>query len=340
MAYNTYEAPFLSSYGKALEHYNAVTPIRGSNNVKPLGSRRYHKWAEIKKHGDEIHLLFERTLCVVWRPDDTFTVHAPHFYHSYQADKLAGWLPYGFYFLWDEKRLFVCHRTSGNKYHLPYKGKLEFVPTGTDGRERTYKCVTDTAPTEYKVRRLVADKLMRNRFEPFLAWAQVVIGNTRDYTGKELEASHVRFLSELGYTPEVVANHRAAAQHFQDTEYALTVNRFLHALTRMPFTTQTGNRRNKWFSRPACEHLFKLLTSDDYEQWPYVLDLIARQGGEYMYGRGGSVWSLSYEALEDYLKHLVSFLYRDRVFEVVPGKAGVIPSSRNAHFFTELEHVF
>jgi hypothetical protein len=59
-----------------------------------------------------------------------------------------------------------------------------------------------------------------------------------------------------------------------------------------------------------------------------------------MYRRGGSVWSLSYEALEDYLKHLISFLYRDQVFEVVPGKAGVIPSSRNAHFFTELEHVF
>jgi hypothetical protein len=339
MAFNTYGAPYLGSYARALEHYNSVTPIRGSDgSIKPIGVRRYHEWARMERRGDDILLVFERTPCVVWRPDNTFTLYAPQFYHSYQAEKLAGWLPWGFYFLWDKKRLFVRSRKTDETVHLPNKGKLDFAPVDPTALDLGYKCVTSTESREYKARRMVADKLMRNRFEPFLAWAQVVVGGVRECPYYELDVPHKQFLTALGYTPEKVAHYEKSVEPLDNSAWKFQVNRFINLLHRVPFSRQAGNPA--WFSRPGCEHLYKLLTSQDYEQWLLALDVINRQGGEFVYSRGKSTHRMTYAMLEEYLKALVSFLYRDKVFEVTPVEAGAIPSARNAQYFVELEHPF
>lgn len=339
MAFNVYEAPYLSSYEKALDHYYAVKPIRGSKDViKPLGKRRYHMCASIEKHGDEVHLMFERHKLIVWRPDSTFTLNAPYYYHAFQADKLSGWLPYGFYFMWDQKRLFVCSRHNDEKLLLPYRGTLEFAP---DTEKPTkYRCVTNTMSVEYKARRMIADKLVQGQFEPFLAWAQVILGESYAVSNTELQQSHDRFLLEIGYSPELIGHHEKIMDKLpHESDYKQKLNGFLYALNRVPFSTMAT--KSQWFSAIGCKHLFKLLTSNDYEQWPYVLDMITRQGGRFWYRAGGKAqYTLSYEQLKNYLKHLVSFLYRDVVFEVKPVGAGAIPSARNAQYFVELEHVF
>ena len=337
MAHNVYGAPYLDSYAKALAHYDAVKPIRGSKVViKPIGVRRYHGGGEIKKLGDAIHLMFERRKLVEWRPDNTFTLHAPHYYHAFQAEKLNGWMPYGFYFTWDHKRLFVCSR-DGEKILLPHNGKLEFALT--DGSPK-FRCVDKVAPVEYKARRMAADKLVRQHFEPFLAWARVVLGESYKSLQSDLTKSHDRFLLEIGYPPELIAQHERILDTLQnDSEWRPKLHRFIYALNRIPFTTAPS--RSQWYSRRGCEHLFKLLTAGDYSLWPYALDLITRQGGRFWWRANASAnYTLTSELLEDYLKHLVSFLYRDEVFVVKPVEAGVIPSARNAEYFVELEHAF
>lgn len=336
--YNTYHAPYLRSYAEALKHFNEVPPIRGSEDaVKPIGKRRYHMCASIERHGDDVHLVFERRAVVIWRPDNTFTLNAPHDYHAHQADKLVGWLPRGFYFTWDSKRLFVCSQ-DGIKVSLPRNGSLEFVPDDT--RSVRYRCVDNTVPVEYKARRMMANKLMRQHFTPFLAWAQVVLRDTNVTPATELQKVHNRFLNDLGYTEELIADHAKRLGSLPyESAWRSKVQGFIYALNRVPFSTTFD--RGVTFSRIGCEHLFKLLTSDDYEQWPYALALITRQAGSYRHRmQGASIYSLEYASLETYLKHLVSFLYRDEVFEVKPVKAGTIPSARNAQYFVELEHIF
>lgn len=339
--HNTYEAPYLSSYEQALEHFNKVPPIRGTTPiVKPVGKRRYHMCASIEKHGDEVLLRYEGHVAVKWRPDNTFTLYAPHYYHASQAPKLNGWLPYGFYFVWDKKRLFVCSRGDFTKVQLNKNESLEFAFKGPDASAPKYRCLDVTQPVEYKARRGVANKLVQQHFGAFIAWAQVVMGGNGRFNPAELSASYERYMHELGYTEVMIDASKRTLAQMKDSQARQELSMFTYGLNSLPF--RLGGRNTAWFSKPGCDLVLKHMSTDSYEEWPHMLNIAARHSGSYTYryGPNQSFFLLDLPRLEKYLKHLVSFLYRDEVFEVVPVQAGTIPSATNAEYFIELKHVF
>ena len=343
MGYNAYQLPWLSSHAAAVKRYEGTTPIRGHKDaVRPLGTRRYHMHASIEKRGDKIVLMYEGFISVIWQPDDTFTICAPKYYNAYQADKMAGLLPNGCSFAWDGGRLFVTADHGRHKYYLPRGGSLVFKPDGGKtvyGHVR-YMCVDPEVPLEYKMRRNAQSRLVNKHFTPFLSWARVVLGINARYKNEELEPAYQAFLTELGYSKEQVTPHIKAAEKLDYTsDYRATVYRFASQLTRFPFSVSGGE---KCFSRPACELMFKYLATDDAARWPDMLAIITKRAGRYLWGinNGSSGFVVTYEDVENYLKHLVSFLFHDQVFEIEQLEPGQVPSKRNAHYKNEVVHVF
>lgn len=336
MAYNTYGAPYLASYAEAVKRYEDTKPIRGTT-VRPLGYRRYHTWSNIEKDGDNIVLNYERFPCVIWRPDNTFTVFAPRYYNAFQADKMMGMLPHGCGFEWDGGRLFVS--TGSGKHHLPRNASLEFKQDGVQigGRPR-YVCVDAEVPAEYKMRRGAQSKLVAEHFTPFLSWVRVVLDESERIQHEELNPVYDKFCTELGYSTAQIEAQRKAVESLEYTsEYRGQVHQFINQLQRLPFP----NSGERYFSRPACELLFSRISTEDPTQWPEMLMLIRKRASRYIWGNGGrGGYVAKYDDVVSYLKDLVSFLFHEKVFEVERLEPGKIPSKRNAHFKNEIVHVF
>lgn len=335
MAYNTYGAPYLASYAEAVKRYEDTRPIRGTT-VRPLGYRRYHTWSNIEKDGDNIVLNYERFPCVIWRPDDTFTVSAPRYYNAFQADKMMGMLPHGCGFEWDGGRLFVA--TGSGKHHLPRNASLEFKQDGVQigGRPR-YVCVDAEVPAEYKMRRGAQSKLVAEHFTPFLSWVRVVLDENERLRHEDTNPVYDKFCTELGYSEAQVEAQQKAVESLEFTsEYRGQVYRFINQLQRLPFP----NSGERYFSRPACELLFSRISTEDPTHWPEMLMLIRKRAGQYHWGNGRGGYVTKYDDVVSYLKDLVSFLFHEKVFEVERLEPGKIPSKRNAHFKNEIVHVF
>ena len=344
MAYNAYDKPWLASYEAAVARYERTAPIRGHKDaVRPLGSRKYHSCASIEKRGDKIVLMYEGFISVIWQPDDTFTICAPKYYNAYQADRMAGLLPPACGFMWSGGRLFVTADHGRHKHYLPRGGSLVFRPDGSKtayGNTR-YVCVNPEVPLEYKMRRNAQSRLVNKHFTPFLSWARVVLGMNARYKHEELDPACQAFLTELGYSKERINSHvRAVEKLDYASEHRAAVYRFTSQLTRFPFPVDGSD---KCFSRPACELMFKYLATDDATRWPDMLAIIIRRAGQYRWSTisgGGGGFLAEYEDVEGYLKHLVSFLFHDRVFEIEQLEPGQVPSKRNAHYKNEVVHVF
>lgn len=343
MAYNTYEMPGLSSYADAVKWYEGAMPIRGHKDaVRPLGARRYHMYASIEKREDKIVLMYEGFISVIWQPDDTFTVCAPKYYNAFQADKMARLLPRGCSFAWDSGRLFVTADHGRQKHYLPRGGSLVFRPDGGKtvyGNVR-YMCVNPEVPMEYKMRRNAQARLVNKHFTPFLSWARVVLGMSERRTNAELEPAYEAFLTELGYSKQQITAQAKAVEPLEHTsEHKAAMWRFMNQLTRFPFPV---SGRDRCFSRPACELMFKYLTTNDATHWPDMLAIIIRRAGSYSWGATSNTGGFlaTYEDVESYLKELVAFLFHDQVFEIEQLEPGQIPSKRNAHYKNEVVHVF
>ena len=337
MAYNTYGAPWISSYAEAVKRYEDTKPIRGQT-VRPLGHRKYHMWASIDKQQDTIVLIYERFPCVVWREGNEFTVHAPRYYNAFQGDKLMGMLPSGCGFEWDKGRLFVKTDEGRNKYHLPRNKSLVFKEDGKTLRGGPrYTCVDAEVPVEYKLRRGMQGKLVAENFTPFLSWVRVVLNETERLTHEAATPVYEKFLTELGYSEQQIeAQSKAVEPLSSESDYKHSVYRFINQLRKLPFPLE-GER---YFSRPACELMFNRVSTEDATHWPDMLMLIRKRAGRYYWGNGGGGYQTTYDNVVDYLMELVSFLFHERVLEAERLEPGQVPSKRNAHFKNEIVHVF
>ena len=92
---NCAHIPSLPNYAKAKEHYASVTPIRGRDNVRPLGAKRRYTWFRIKENRRVVEdgflgqyittytcTLYDSHDCVEYFPDGsivirTFGWHTP-----------------------------------------------------------------------------------------------------------------------------------------------------------------------------------------------------------------------------------------------------------------------
>lgn len=340
MAYNTYGAPRLSSYAEALKWHNDTKPIRGHEKaVRPLGRRRYHMYASIELDAGNVVLVYERFPSVIWRPNDTFTVMAPHWYNAFQAEKMVGMVPRGMSFEWNKGRLFVTTGFGTHKHHLPRDGSLLFARDGEHiDKTSRFVCVSDEPPVQYKAVRNAQDKLVDKHFTPFISWMRVVLAEDEYLSYEEVNPVYDKFCTELGYSEDQLAAHERAVQPLPyNSEHKTAVNRFLNQLTRLPFS---GSGADRAFSRPACELMFSRLAGEDPTHWPDMLTIIRRRAGKFRYGRGFNGFRTSHNDVIRYLKQLVAFLFRDQVFVAEQLERGQIPSKCNAHFFNEVKHIF
>lgn len=337
MAYNTYDAPYLSSYDDAVKWYENTKPIRGQT-VRPLGNRRYHMYASIERQEEKVVLVYEKFPCVIWRPENLVTVIAPQYYNAFQADKMMGMLPRGCGFEWNGGRLFVTTDHGSNKHYLPRGGSLVLKEDGkTLHGIRRYTCVDAEIPLEYRMRRGMQGKLVEKHFTPFLSWVRVVLDENARLKHPDVDPAYERFLTELGYSEEQLKAHQKAVEQLDHTSaYRGQVYRFLGQLTRLPFPTSG----ELCFSRPACELMFSRISTDDATHWPDMLMIIRKRAGRYHWGNGVGGYVTTYDDVVDYLKDLVSFLFHEKVFEVERLGPGQIPSKRNAHYKHEVAHIF
>jgi hypothetical protein len=78
---NGNDLPFIRNYGRAKEKYDSIVPIRGSNNVRPLGDRRkQHQRIEVAKRNGAgaagLACVLYSTACVTYYEDGT--IHLAH----------------------------------------------------------------------------------------------------------------------------------------------------------------------------------------------------------------------------------------------------------------------
>jgi ribosomal protein L14 len=82
------DLPLLRSYARAKEKYDSITPIRGTNNVRPLGGRRkQHQRIEVAKRNGAgaagLACVLYNTACVTYYEDGT--IHLAHDGHVSQS---------------------------------------------------------------------------------------------------------------------------------------------------------------------------------------------------------------------------------------------------------------
>jgi len=336
--YNTYGAPFLSSYDAALRWYEATKPIRGTT-TRPIGNRRYHVSASIEKDGDNIVLRYEGAPLVVWEPGSKFTLHAPAYYNAFQVHRMRGWLPSTMNTCWDDRRLFVSNGSSN--IHLPRNGSLRFERIVGDHKfasHPTYQCVSRTSSREYKLRRGVVDKLIAEHYMGFLSWAQVVLAvdNLMDY--EQAGEARSRLMATMGFTREYMERQDRAynSGRYVDTDAQMDRSRWYQLRGRLyslPFYLTSAGLG--WVSMPASKQLLDCASSSDYSKWEEILKVIAVQVGTPQYKQRMQL-RLSYAQVEKFMRQLVACVWRDTAFNVVPVSENTIPSGRNSGFFVDM----
>lgn len=334
--YNTYSAPYLSSYEEAKSWFERTKPIRGTD-VRPIGNRRYHPCASIEMDGDKIVLRFERKPFIVWEPDSSFTIHAPTHPYAQQANRMCGWAPRGMHFFWEDKRLFIQLAPTGQKLHLEPGSSMRFeVIAKRDDGKFVFDAVNDEPQFEFKFRRGAVDKLLDQHCGEFISWASVVLAVTKT-EWEEANQALTNFTHSLGYTDEFCKQFEREMKTTGQESMYWAFN--AHLNNRVPFQL-TNDGLGSVYVR-ACKHILEMIRSG-HENWPAVLNLILSKEGRlnyvahYIQGRSHHL-TMKTERLVKFLRRVVTSVYRDEVFTVTAVERGIVASARNSGFFTDLQ---
>lgn len=334
MGWNTANVPRLASFEAAKLWHDRTKPIRGNkDNVRPYGSRRHHIMASIvMPDANTVHLKFYGTTLVEWRSDNTYSVFSPKYYCAYTPDNTHNFLPLEWQnFLWDRGRLFYCtNHDRTEMYHLPRGGRLNFQMI--DG-----KSFLLNAPVAHNIRtnRGVVDKLMP-KYEAFLSWVQVVLAITPDFAVPELDPSFEKYAVSLGFMSDgeyKSNNYDKMTPEERDDYWGER-----YARDAIPFGVGRYNR-NVGFHPMACERLREMIEGGDPDDWVQVLHVVARRAGESSWTSQHAKKNLTVERAVEYIRQLVTYLHRDRVFRLERLPKGSKPSLTNGKFFNDIDFV-
>lgn len=155
---STYELPFIRSYKQALRHYEGITPIRGSRNVRPIGSRRKQHMQIVKLFNGDIACQLYRTRCIVYHQDDSITVNFGGWNTQSTAAFISGISP------------FYASSTGyiriGNDYYKVPEDGLKILPDGTPANPvQEYRTLLD--------KKKAAET--RKKLKPFMNWVNAYI---------------------------------------------------------------------------------------------------------------------------------------------------------------------
>jgi len=109
----------IPDYAAAAAVYDNITPIRGSNNLRPLG-KRSAQHMRIEKEGDVYHAVLYRGRCVSYFPDGVIALDSCGYSTVSTASFIHAVSPAGAF---NQQRLWV-HLPSGH-YALPLKIKRD-----------------------------------------------------------------------------------------------------------------------------------------------------------------------------------------------------------------------
>lgn len=337
MAYNAIGGPRLGSFKNAVDWHNKVKPIRGNaEQVRPLGERRYHHAANIiMPDPDTVVLNYHGNELVEWRSDNTFTLHAPKYYSAYSGEQIIGFVPCGMWFSWEKGRLFV-KLFNGKNIELARRQSLKFAPT-----EKTYEGspvfdVVDAPDVKvYRVKRGVADAIVKRRFGAFIEWVAMTSSIVSSASHEEIKESRKKYRVAAGYTDEFLDAEQKAVEHLPWGGKREMVSMALNDVHHIPYSSR---RQGGAFHRASSELLAEWMSSNNTERWLDALNVVQHHVGEHVYndrlGRNGVY--ISVPRVYDYVKGIVAFLHRDEAFKVITMPAGVVPSKRNVEYFREI----
>lgn len=335
MAYNTACVHRLRSFAEAKAWFEKVKPIRGNEDgVRPYGSRRHWHMASIEMPDENtVVLKYYNAPLVVWKSDDSFSVHPPKYYSAYAADHLHWYLPFerGF-FEWNKGRMFIS-QNDGKKYHLPRTSTgLKFQKVGN-------KFFMLNKPVEYNVRKdRTAYKHAIAKYKPFLDWAGAVLSINNKVVGADLKAEFNHLLSEAGLASEETVQKllygRDSDSIPQDIRQELYGT--WYAYSRLPFRGYGNCGAYTSFHRETCEVLDSWVTSDNPDLWVKALYAIGeRQNSVYSWQsiNNDPTYAVNLLPVTKYVETLCQYIHRDTIFKKVRLDDGAVPSKTNGQYF-------
>jgi hypothetical protein len=338
MAYNAIGGPRLGSFKNAVDWHNKVKPIRGNaEQVRPLGERRYHHAANIiMPDPDTVVLNYHGNELVEWRSDNTFTLHAPKYYSAYSGEQIIGFVPRGMEFSWEKGRLFV-KLFNGKNIELARRQSLKFAPTEKTYYDSPIFDVVDAPDVKvYRVKRGVADAIVKRRFGAFLEWVAMTSSIVSSASHEEIKESRKKYKAAAGYTDELLSAVSKAVEHLPWGGERERVSMALNDVHHIPYSSR---RQGGAFHRASSELLAEWMSDNNTECWLDALNVIQNHVGEHLYGdysgrkRGVHISVLR---VYGYVKGIAAFLHRDEAFKITTMPAGIVPSKCNAEYFREI----
>lgn len=337
MGYNSIGAPRLDSFAAAVKWHNEVKPIRGhAEQVRPLGSRRYHGAASISMPDpDTVLLNYYGNTLVRWQSDNTFTLFAPKYCSAYSGDQIIGFVPRSVGFNWVTGRLFV--QLSGSRHvELTRRQSLKFVPIDkTSGGYPIFEIADAPDVQVYRVKRGRADAIVKQRFSAFLEWVALTTPIANGTSNVEITASCEQLRSALGYTNEFLDAQMKAVEGLPWGGKREMVSQAINDVHRLPYSP---NRGAASFHKASSELLAEWMSDNNMECWLNALHVIKHHAGQHMYNDRLGKKGVYIDGLRlyDYVKSIAAFLHRDEAFKVVTLPAGTVPSKRNVEYFREM----
>ena len=232
---NVANIPSIPNYAKAKEHYESVTPIRGRDNVRPLGSKRRYTWFRIKENRRVIEdgflgqyittytcTLYDSHDCVEYFPDGsiairTFGWHTPTTiaFINYATREFGHIESVKGKWYWKQKhdgKMFLIKAQAMNRKSVGIK----LVREGWDD-EGVMVVVDPVKEKKYSINRK-AMNVVRKKYEFFRDYCYVMLSMNSSVSREEVE----NITKELGF------NHTnlVGSEHWR-TEDRTKINRDL-----------------------------------------------------------------------------------------------------------------
>ena len=195
---NGNDLPFIRSYKRAKEQYDSTTPIRGSNNVRPLGDRRKHHQQRIEEAPRNgagaagMACVLYRTACVTYYEDGTiYLAHGGYISQSTCRfiDRIA---PVSEVRM-DKKRDCLVVRVAGGEYQCGNDGLwLRYNP------ESTSYAPVDPVPFKITLVNRAAMREVKKQYAAFMQYA-VGLGKLTQWDKPEGEGVPVNAAELLEY---------------------------------------------------------------------------------------------------------------------------------------------
>jgi hypothetical protein len=182
---NGHDLPLLRSYARAKEQYDITTPIRGRNNVRPLGDRRkqHQRIEEAPRNGNGaagIACVLYHTACVTYYEDGT--MHLNHGgYMSQSTCKFINRVAPMTHVRMDVQRACLVVRVAGGEYKMGGDGLWLQQKDATTG----YVPI-DPVPFKVTLVDRVALKQVKQQYAAFMQYA-VGLGKLTQWERPEFE---------------------------------------------------------------------------------------------------------------------------------------------------------